>query len=111
MNGNVMGSLPVILGILGALVFGILYAISVHILRNAGMVRRGQSLTSSLLVIIGVAATLAIALVSQVIDLETAAVMVMMFGASGVPMIIESLLSDYLHQVKEVLNDTSKKMA
>lgn len=103
MNGNLMGSLSVTLSVLGALVFGILYAIAVHILRNAGMVRRGQSLTSSLLVIIGVAATLLIALVSGVISLEVAAVLVLSFAASGVPMIVESLLSDYLHQVEEVL--------
>jgi hypothetical protein len=103
MTGNELGYELGLEAVLAALLLGVCMAMGVGYLRRLGMLRRGNSLTSTVLFVIGMAGTLLIALVSEVITLEVAAVLVLSFAASGVPMIVESLLSDYLHQVEEVL--------
>lgn len=89
--------------ILAALLLGMMMAVGVSALRRMGMLRRGNSLTSTVLFVVGMAGTLLIALVGGVIALETVADLVIMFAASGLPMVVESLVSDYYHKVEEAL--------
>lgn len=103
MTGNELGTNWGVNSVLGALLLGLMMAVAVSYLRRLGMLRRGNSLTSTVLFVIGMAGTLLVALLGGVIDLETTAHLVILFAASGLPMVVESIMSDYHHKVEEQL--------
>lgn len=86
-----------------SLLFGILMAMLVYNLRKHGMLRRGKSLNSTLLVIMGVAGTVACGVLANVITIETLLWLLLCFGASGLPMAVESWYSDHQAEIEEVL--------
>ena len=103
MTGNELGYELGLEAVLAALLLGVCMAMGVGYLRRLGMLRRGNSLTSTVLFVIGMAGTLLVALLFGVIDLVTVADLVILFAASGVPMVVESMMSDYHHKVEDQL--------
>ena len=99
--GNLNGAIAVLL----ALLVGIVMALGTYQMRKHGLLRRGKSIYSTLLVIIGVAGTVGCVVVANVITIEELIWLVLAFVASGLPMIFESLISDHKAEIAEALHD------
>ncbi|MBI9042891.1 MAG: hypothetical protein JEZ06_00310 [Anaerolineaceae bacterium] len=71
-------------GLLLAFVFGLFFSYLVRWLR-----KKGSEYRSSFLVVIGVTVTILVAVLMKVIELDTALILLLFFGSSGLPMIAE----------------------
>lgn len=100
-----MGSQMGFNSVVYAFLFGILMALSVSALRKNMIMRRGRSLPSTFMVVIGITGTILCGVLSNLIMIETAVWLVLMFAASGLPMMAESLFSDHIYQIEKELSD------
>jgi hypothetical protein len=78
-------------------------ALIVGQMRRHGMLRRGKSLVSTLLIVVGDFCTIACGVLANLLTVESAIWLVVLFAASGAPMVVESLLSDHQHEIAKEL--------